>query len=72
MWRVTMTPAVINAARTVVFAVEGSEKASILAAVYDGPVDTRTYPAQVVCPEPGRLVWMVDAAAANRLDGHGA
>lgn len=72
MWRVTMTPAVINAARTVVFAVDGGDKASILAAVYDGPVDTRTYPAQVVRPEPGRLVWMVDAAAANRLDGHGA
>ncbi len=72
MWRVTITPAVINAARTVIFAVEGREKAAILAAVYDGPVDTRTYPAQIVRPEPGRLVWMVDAAAASRLDGQGA
>ena len=35
MWRVTMTPKLINAARRVVFAVEGAGKARALAAVYE-------------------------------------
>jgi 6-phosphogluconolactonase len=72
MWRVTVTPEVINAARTVVFAVEGAEKAAILATVLEGPHDPTTYPAQIVAPEPGRLVWLVDRLAAGTLhEKHG-
>jgi 6-phosphogluconolactonase len=69
MWRVTMTPAVINAARTVAFAVEGAEKAQILATVCDGPVDPVKYPAQIVRPASGRLIWLVDELAAGMLSG---
>jgi 6-phosphogluconolactonase len=68
-WRVTITPTVINLARTVVFAVEGPEKAPILAAVYEGPVDPVKYPAQIVCPASGRLIWLVDEMAAGMLKG---
>ena len=67
MWRVTMTPKVINAAHAVAFAVEGAEKAQILAAVYDGPRDPVRYPAQIVQPRSGRLVWLVDRLAAGML-----
>ena len=67
LWRITLTPVVINAARGVVFAVEGEEKARALAAVYDGPRDPATYPAQVVAPKSGRLVWLVDETAARLL-----
>ncbi len=67
MWRITMTPKVINLARTVVFAVEGGAKAQILAAVYQGPVDTVKYPAQAVQPLSGRLLWFVDELAAGML-----
>lgn len=67
MWRVTITPTVINAARTVAFAVEGGEKAQIFASVYEGPVDTVKYPAQIVRPASGRLVWLVDELAAGML-----
>lgn len=67
MWRVTMTPKVINLARTVVFAVEGASKAQILAAVYQGPVDPVKYPAQIVQPASGRLLWYVDELAAGML-----
>jgi 6-phosphogluconolactonase len=67
MWRVTITPKVINNARSVVFAVEGPEKAAILAAVYQGPIDPVKYPAQIVQPRSGRLIWLVDEFAAGML-----
>lgn len=66
-WRVTFTPAVINAARSVVFAVEGSEKAQTLARVREGPRDVVTLPAQIVAPADGAVIWLVDAAAAAGL-----
>jgi 6-phosphogluconolactonase len=71
MWRVTITPKVINLARTVAFAVEGPEKAAIFAAVYEGPVDPVKYPAQIVRPASGRLVWLVDELAAGMLKQRG-
>jgi 6-phosphogluconolactonase len=67
MWRVTMTPKLINLGRTVVFAVEGAEKADILAKVIEGPVDPTKYPAQIVRPLSGHLLWMVDELAAGML-----
>ncbi len=67
MWRVTMTPKLINAARRVVFAVEGAAKARALAAVYEGPRDPITYPAQLVQPSSDELTWLVDEGAAELL-----
>ncbi|MFY9664035.1 MAG: 6-phosphogluconolactonase [Candidatus Cybelea sp.] len=67
MWRVTITPKVINLARTVAFAIEGPDKADALAAVYEGPLDPIKYPAQIVHPSSGRLVWLVDELAAGML-----
>jgi 6-phosphogluconolactonase len=67
MWRVTMTPKVINMSRSIVFAVEGAEKAQILAHVYEGPRDPLKYPAQIVQPASGRLSWFVDELAAGML-----
>jgi 6-phosphogluconolactonase len=67
MWRITVTPKVINLARTVAFAVQGPEKAAIFAAVYEGPIDPVKYPAQIVRPVAGRLIWLVDESAAGML-----
>jgi len=67
MWRVTMTPKLINLGRTVAFAVEGAEKADILAKVLQGPVDPTALPAQIVNPTSGRLLWLVDDLAAGML-----
>jgi 6-phosphogluconolactonase len=66
-WRITITPKVINASRTVAFAVEGVEKAAILAAVLEGPRDPVALPSQIVAPSPGRLLWLADKAAAGTL-----
>lgn len=67
MWRVTITPQLINASRAVVFAVEGADKATILATVYEGPRDPTKYPAQIVAPSSGQLTWLVDELAAGIL-----
>lgn len=67
MWRITLTPTVINGAREVVFAVAGAQKARALKAVREGPRDPTRYPAQIIRPQGGRLVWLVDAEAAVSL-----
>jgi 6-phosphogluconolactonase len=67
MHRVTLTPAIINSARLVVFLVAGRGKAQVLKTVLEGPTDARRLPAQLIKPRPGRLLWMVDQAAASHL-----
>lgn len=64
-WRITITPEVINAARKVVFAAEGTAKAAVLKTVLQGPRDPEKYPAQVVAPNSGNLDWLVDKAALS-------
>lgn len=66
-WRITFTPPVINHAAAVIFLVSGAAKAAALAAVLEGEPCPERYPAQVVAPVDGRLLWIVDRAAAGRL-----
>lgn len=68
MYRVTLTPVMINTARVVTFLVFGRDKAQILRTVLEGPVDTRRLPAQLIRPLGGRLIWMVDRAASSQLE----
>jgi len=67
MWRITLTPVVINAAKNVAFVVSGSEKAQRLRDVLEGPFQPELLPAQMIKPAHGRLLWLVDDAAAGRL-----
>jgi 6-phosphogluconolactonase len=67
MWRVTLTPVIINLAREVIFLVAGAAKADMLRQVLEGPYAPDERPAQVVKPSPGEVVWMIDAAAASAL-----
>src|SRR2546427_12898453 len=67
MWRITLTPAVINAAVEVVFLVSGGAKAGILRRVLEGPRRPEELPAQAIEPSNGRVRWCVDAAAAADL-----
>jgi len=68
-WRVTLTPIVINAAAHVMFLVSGAHKAERLRQVLAGPYRPDELPAQIVRPTRGRLVWLVDKAAASALAG---
>jgi 6-phosphogluconolactonase len=65
--RVTLTPPVLNAAAEVVFLVAGPEKAPALRQVLHGPSRPELWPAQLVAPRSGRLVWLVDRDAAAEL-----
>jgi 6-phosphogluconolactonase len=66
--RITLTPKPINGGRTIAFAVEGETKAGIVRAVRDGPHDPTKYPAQIVAPSDGRLLWLLDVLAAGQTD----
>jgi 6-phosphogluconolactonase len=63
----TMTPLLINRSANVVFLVSGAGKAQAVTQVIEGPRDIRRYPAQVISPTDGRLIWMLDQAAASAL-----
>ena len=65
--RLTFTLPVLNAARNVVFLVSGTDKASALKAVLEENVPGEQYPAKLVRPVNGRLIWFVDRAAASGL-----
>jgi len=69
--RLTLTAPVINAGATILFLVAGDEKAAALRDVLEGPADPGRLPAQLIRPTAGRLVWLVDRAAASRLAGRG-
>lgn len=66
-YRLTLTPPVLNAAAEVVFLVAGAAKAGVLRQVLKGEYEPDRYPAQIVRPADGTLVWLVDRAAARRL-----
>ena len=67
--RVTLTPPVINSARLIVFMVVGANKALTLGKVLNGPYQPELIPAQRIAPEDGKLIWLVDEAAASQLSG---
>jgi 6-phosphogluconolactonase len=65
-WRVTLTPVLLNAADEVVFLVTGANKAERLKQVFEERLPD-PLPAQLIRPEHGTLHWIIDAAAAARL-----
>ena len=69
--RVTLTPPAINAARAVAFLVTGADKAETLRAVHSGPFTPDLLPAQRISPRRGRLVWLLDRAAAASVAAPG-
>ena len=66
-WRVTLTWPVINAAREVFFLVDGEKKADPVGRVLTGGYDPETLPAQLIQPQNGRLLFLLDAAAGAHL-----
>jgi 6-phosphogluconolactonase len=65
--RITFTYRLLNAAAEVLFVAGGTDKAEMLSNVLRGDPSGRTYPAQDVRPASGRLLWLVDEAAARTL-----
>jgi 6-phosphogluconolactonase len=65
--RVTLTQLVFNRARTVAFMATGEKKAVTLAEVLSDRYNPELLPAQRIEPKNGKLIWLVDEAAASRL-----
>jgi 6-phosphogluconolactonase len=64
--RVTFTPALLSAAAEIVFLVSGSDKAGMLAQVYNAD-PTPALPATVVAAAAVNCTWIVDEPAAAQL-----
>lgn len=65
--RLTFTPPLLNAAHHVLFLVTGQEKQDAVKAVLQGEYQPDEYPAQIVRPTHGEVTWMLDTAAAAKL-----
>jgi 6-phosphogluconolactonase len=65
--RITMTAPVANNAAMVVFMVTRADKAPALKAVLEGPYEPEQLPSQLFAPTNGKLLWLVDTAAAGML-----
>ena len=66
-WRITLTWPVINQATEVVFEVEGAGKTDVLAEVLTGRRDPERLPSQLIRPSNGKLLFLLDEAAAAKL-----
>jgi 6-phosphogluconolactonase len=64
--RITVTPPVLRAARSVLVVATGDECAAAVARVLRDPLDVARVPAQLVRPGP-TVEWIVDRAAAAEL-----
>ncbi len=63
-----MTLAAINRASVILFLVTGAGKAGVVKAILDPKTEAeRELPAALVAPEEGRLIWLLDQAAAAEL-----
>ena len=65
--RLTLTLPVLNASRNLILVVSGERKAERLHQILAGEAGASQLPASRLKPEDGRLLWLLDRAAASRL-----
>ena len=66
-FRITLSAPAINAAKHILFTVNGEAKAQRLPEVLHGARNTQVLPSQLIAPTSGNLEWLVDKAAAQKL-----
>lgn len=67
VYRITFTAPLINLAHHIAFLVFGSSKAAAIHHVLHGNKDYNEYPAQLIQPVNGDVVWFMDEAAAGQI-----
>ena len=67
MFRISMTPYLLNLSHNIIFLVTGKAKAEILDTVLNASYQPDKYPAQLIKPTDGNLYWFVDNEAAVLL-----
>jgi len=65
--RITLTAPAINNAALVIFMITGADKALALKGVLEGPYEPDQLPAQMIQPQNGKSLWLVDTTAGGRL-----
>jgi 6-phosphogluconolactonase len=65
--RITFTPLVANHAARAMFVATGKGKAEAVRDIIAGPRDPLKFPAQIIQPTDGELLWLLDKAAASLL-----
>lgn len=65
--RITLTAPSLNRAVQVWFLVAGEDKAEPLHEVLEGQYQPETYPSQLIQPQNGKVIFMVDKKAASKL-----
>jgi 6-phosphogluconolactonase len=66
-YRLTLTLPVLNTAACAIFLVSGAEKADMLRVVLEADAHSTQFPAQLIRPTHGRVLWFIDEAAARLL-----
>jgi len=66
-YRITFTLPVLNNAAVVTFLVGGADKAETVREVLEGSQPAELFPSKLIHPTNGRLMWMLDQAAAVAL-----
>jgi len=66
-YRLTMTLPLLNNSRNILFLVSGESKAAIVKDIFQNHNRSQHYPAELICPTDGRLLWLLDQAAAAEL-----
>jgi len=69
MHRITLTAPIINQAKKILFLTYGEKKALALYEVLEGERNPTNYPSQLIQPQQGEAMWLVDDAAAKKLLG---
>jgi 6-phosphogluconolactonase len=65
--RVTLTAAVINNSKNIIFLVTGADKATALRHCVEGEFNPEKYPAQITRLSNGTVTWLTDITAASEL-----
>jgi 6-phosphogluconolactonase len=69
--RITLTAPLLNRASNILFLVAGEEKARVVYQVLRGHYDPGLLPAQLIRPEHGKVIWLLDQTAASVLESKG-
>jgi|SRR5690348_2920073 6-phosphogluconolactonase len=67
MYRITLTPAIVNRAGKIAFMVDGPQKSHVLSEVIHGKYVPGLLPAQIIKPAGGELYWFLDEEVAKEL-----
>jgi 6-phosphogluconolactonase len=67
--RITLTLPVLNNGAMVTFLVSGQDKADALKKVLEGNQPGELFPSKLIHPTDGKLIWLMDRAAAADLSG---